>query len=253
MEKIELNKGKKMAKNTLYEILEVSENASPEVIEKAYKILVKKYHPDLQPPEEKKNAEDKMKQINEAYDILSNEQKRRAYDNELEAQREQVRREEELRRQSSQNTVYTQNNQSYTRPYNGNGNVNNQSTNNAGYNYDKDRMEYEQRLRQEEAQQRRKMQENLNKEYANAYNNYLRSLGYKVKESWTKEKTKDLLLVIAIFIVLIFLLWLFPPTRNWIINFYESNPIIKAFVNIVVSIVTGIFKGIGNFITSFFN
>ena len=51
MKKIELNKGKKMAKNTLYEILEVSENASPEVIEKAYKILVKKYHPDLQPPE----------------------------------------------------------------------------------------------------------------------------------------------------------------------------------------------------------
>ena len=53
-------------------------------------------------------------------------------------------------------------------------------------------MAYEQRLRQEEQQQRRKMQENLNKEYANAYNNYLRSLGYKVKENWTKEKTKDL-------------------------------------------------------------
>ena len=33
---------------TLYEILEVSENASIEVIEKAYKVLAKKYHPDLQ-------------------------------------------------------------------------------------------------------------------------------------------------------------------------------------------------------------
>ena len=34
-----------------YEILEVSQNASPEVIEKAYKALVKKYHPDLQTKE----------------------------------------------------------------------------------------------------------------------------------------------------------------------------------------------------------
>lgn len=244
-----------MAKNTLYEVLEVSENASPEVIEKAYKTLVKKNHPDLQPPEQKKSAEDKMKQINEAYDVLSDEQKRRNYDNELQAQREQIKREADLRRQASQSNVYTQNNQVYSRPnqnYNGNNNVNNQSANNAGYNYDKDRMEYEQRLRQEEAEQRRKMQENLNREYANAYNNYLRSLGYKIKENWTKEKTKDLLLVIGIFILIIFLLWLFPPTRNWIINFYEGNPILKAVINILVSIVTGVFRGIWNFITSLF-
>lgn len=33
---------------TLYEVLEVSENASTEIIEKAYKVLAKKYHPDLQ-------------------------------------------------------------------------------------------------------------------------------------------------------------------------------------------------------------
>ena len=48
---------------TLYEILEVSENASNEVIEKAYKVLVKKYHPDLQKPEDKEKAEAKMKSL----------------------------------------------------------------------------------------------------------------------------------------------------------------------------------------------
>lgn len=37
-----------MKNTTLYELLEVSENASKEIIEKAYKVLVKKYHPDLQ-------------------------------------------------------------------------------------------------------------------------------------------------------------------------------------------------------------
>ena len=240
-----------MSKKTFYEILEVSENASPEVIEKAYKILVKKYHPDLQPPEEKKHAEDKMKEINEAYDILGDEGKKKKYDDELASEREQAQREEELRRQASQQNVYGQNNQGYTgATYN---NINNQSVHNPDFNYDIDRMKYEQKLRKEEEEQRRKMQDNLNKEYANAYNNYLRSLGYKVKENWTKEKTKDLLLVIAIFVVFIFLLWLFPPTRNWLINFYESNPIIRAFVNIVISIVTGIFRGIWNFITSIFS
>ena len=46
-----------------YEILEVDKNASEEVIEKAYKTLAKKYHPDLQ---NNSNCQDKMRQINEA-------------------------------------------------------------------------------------------------------------------------------------------------------------------------------------------
>ena len=42
------NKGNEMSNITLYEILEVSEKASKEIIEKAYRVLAKKYHPDLQ-------------------------------------------------------------------------------------------------------------------------------------------------------------------------------------------------------------
>ena len=41
-------------KKNYYDILEVNKNASPEIIEKAYKTLVKKYHPDLQKNEEKR-------------------------------------------------------------------------------------------------------------------------------------------------------------------------------------------------------
>lgn len=66
-----------------YEILEVDKNASPEVIDKAYKTLVKKYHPDLQESHQKMEAESKIKEINEAYDILSNELKRAEYNEEL--------------------------------------------------------------------------------------------------------------------------------------------------------------------------
>ena len=63
-----------------YEILEVDKNASEEVIEKAYKTLAKKYHPDLQ---NNSNCHDKMRQINEAYEILSNDFKRRLYDEKI--------------------------------------------------------------------------------------------------------------------------------------------------------------------------
>ena len=63
-----------------YEILEVSENASTEVIEKAYKTLAKKYHPDMWPRDKIFFAESKFKEITEAYEILSNENSRKEYD-----------------------------------------------------------------------------------------------------------------------------------------------------------------------------
>ena len=66
-----------------YELLEVDKNASKEVIDKAYKILVKKYHPDLQDESSKLECEHKIKEINEAYDILSDTLKRNEYDKTL--------------------------------------------------------------------------------------------------------------------------------------------------------------------------
>ena len=66
-------------KKTLYDILEVSEKASKEVIDKAYKVLAKKYHPDLQAEENKSKAEAKMKEINEAYNVLSDDASRIYY------------------------------------------------------------------------------------------------------------------------------------------------------------------------------
>lgn len=63
-----------------YEWLEINKNASPEIIEKAYKTLVKKYHPDLQQGNKKIEFEEKLKIINEAYDVLSTAEKRKEYD-----------------------------------------------------------------------------------------------------------------------------------------------------------------------------
>ena len=61
-----------------YEILNVSRDASQDEIKSAYRKLAKKYHPDLNPND--KEAEQKFKEINEAYEILSDPEKRKRYD-----------------------------------------------------------------------------------------------------------------------------------------------------------------------------
>jgi molecular chaperone DnaJ len=62
-----------------YKKLGVERNASQEEIKKAYRELSKKYHPDKNPGD--KESENKFKEINEAYSVLSNSEKRRQYDN----------------------------------------------------------------------------------------------------------------------------------------------------------------------------
>ena len=69
-------------KKNYYEILGVSKNATEEEIKAAYKKLVKQYHPDLHPND--KLAAEKFKEINEANEVLSDKQKRAAYDYEQE-------------------------------------------------------------------------------------------------------------------------------------------------------------------------
>ena len=65
-------------KRDYYEVLGVSKSASPEDIKKAYRKLAKQFHPDTNKEDEQ--AEHKFKEINEAYQILSDEQKRSQYD-----------------------------------------------------------------------------------------------------------------------------------------------------------------------------
>ncbi len=67
-----------MAEENYYEVLGVDRGASQDDIKKAYRRLAMKYHPDRNPGD--KTAEEKFKQIGEAYAILSDEQKRAAYD-----------------------------------------------------------------------------------------------------------------------------------------------------------------------------
>lgn len=71
-----------MEKN-YYEILEVDKHASQDIIKKAYNTLAKKYHPDLQPEEQKEKAQKQLQLINEAYEVLSKPEKREGYNKTL--------------------------------------------------------------------------------------------------------------------------------------------------------------------------
>jgi molecular chaperone DnaJ len=67
-----------MAKEDFYKILGVKKDAKPEEIKKAYRRLARKYHPDVNPGD--KAAEDRFKQMSEAFDVLSDPKKRKVYD-----------------------------------------------------------------------------------------------------------------------------------------------------------------------------
>lgn len=145
--------------SNLYEILEVSEKASKEVIEKAYRVLAKKYHPDLQMQEEKQNAEKRMKQINEAYDILSNEEKRKEYDRTL-AEERRIEKQKQEQRQSQQDEIEIKQTE-----------TENKKRENGAESY----------------QNIRKIQKEMKQAYSQAYRNYLRSLRISSKRTLDVE------------------------------------------------------------------
>ncbi len=68
-----------MAKRDYYEVLGISRDASKDEIKKAYRRLAKKYHPDLN-KDNPKEAEEKFKELSEAYEVLAEDEKRALYD-----------------------------------------------------------------------------------------------------------------------------------------------------------------------------
>lgn len=212
---------------TLYEILEVSETASDEIIEKAYKVLAKKYHPDLQQNGDKKSAEETMKKINEAYDVLSNKEKRRKYDEELKIKRDNEKTYNQQKKESYNPSRANQTYASYTQ----------QNTNNREREDTEDYREKQEELK-------RNIQRQYEEQYQKAYENYLRNLGYRIKYRWTWKRIKELIKTIIIIAVILAIIWFFPPTHKLLMEIYESNTIVKTAVDIIYSIFVGAWRAI---------
>ena len=183
-----------------YEILEVDKNASEEVIEKAYKTLAKIYHPDLQ---NNSNSQNKMQQINEAYEILSNDFKRREYDEKIQKQSVSV---EEYNKIIQENNRLKQDLQKVT-------------TNNNISNLNQiDSLQFARRYYSKIKRASEQPQIQYNRK--------------KINVSF--EKIKRLIIYILILFVIGILLATIPVSRNFFINLYNTNTAIKLIVDIII-------------------
>lgn len=230
-----------MSNPNYYEILEVNENASIEVIDKAYRVLAKKYHPDVFEGD-KKQAEVMMQKLNEAYDILSDENKRANYDAILK-RKKQIELEKNISN-NSKNSVSTNNSNNFN-------NTNMQNENDTPLNnpakYNKEKFVVDTTYMDEK--QKRKIKKKLQDRYVEAYDNYLRSKGYKLKYKWTPKRILKAILIVFFAILILTLLFYIPPIHNYFISLYESNIIFK----ITVDLISSFFSAIVNIFSSIFD
>lgn len=209
-----------------YKILEVDKDASPEVIEKAYKTLVKKYHPDLQESNMREKSEGRIKLINEAYEVLSNPVSRSKYDltlkqseisqedyNKLSEENISLHKEINNLKQKS-NFQYTQNDFQFT--------ANNHSQQ-PNYNEEyRKQLEYENEILQAKE-----------KAYHDAYIQDLKNRGYKIRYKKTPKDYFKNLIAFILTLLILFLLLQIPFINNFFKSLFSENPIIRAFLNIL--------------------
>ena len=220
-----------------YEVLEVSEKASKEVIEKAHKALAKKYHPDLN-QDNLKEAEQKMKEINEAFEVLMDDSKRSNYDSILAKKREIEQRKASY---SSQKTSSPNSNQQTTDDLNKQfNNYNKISYSNEYYTDPNDNFFFNTKNMDEKT--RKKLQNKLQERYLEAYDSYLRERGYKLKYKWTFKRVAQLVLAILIAILICVILFFIPPIHKYCIDLYNENFVIKLIVDLIKSIFSAIFS-----------
>lgn len=208
-----------------YEILEVDIHASNEIIEKAFKVLAKKYHPDTQDEDKKQWAEEQFKLLNEAYEVLSCEEKRESYTKELEFDKNSqlnalLLKNADLEIQVEDLQLELDNLR--------NSAIHQQSINNNFETY---------RQTKQQAQ-----------EYIQNFNNYYTEPQTNPAEQFSQEETyyeahyhpfkakmkslASLLITICIIILISFILWKIPYTHNILVDLYENNSIIHYIVNL---------------------
>lgn len=214
-------------KKTYYDILEVSRYATDEVINRAHKVLVKRYHPDVQKDSEsRKKAAEEMVKVNEAYEVLSDKDKKAKYDKKLELEEQR----KNMQNSSNGYGVYNTNNRSSKK---NNSNINR----NAGQNVNQSMVNIQNNQAEEEIERQRRLiemqgdaiRENMRQQYYNQ----LRSMGYTIKEPFSWKKAKRIAILIIALIVINFLIFNIPFLANLMSDLEFSNPILAIFIRIL--------------------
>ena len=216
-----------------YDWLEINKNASPEIIEKAYKTLAKKYHPDLQDPSKKQECEEILKHINEAYEVLSDEFKKKEYDNLLNEQQmdfEKISREKDILEEELKNLKNSQiNNNQYVSSYNNaDFNKNNiySNSNTTENNYKNKKFNST-----NNDEYNRLLNESIQKAYYDAYIQDLKNRGYKIRYKKTFKDYLRIFITLIVIIIVFAVIVQLPFVQNYFINLYNENEIIRIFVD----------------------
>ncbi len=203
-----------------YEILEVDKKASPEVIEKAYKTLVKKYHPDLQDGEKKSEYEEKMKIINEAYSVLTDDYKKANYDEQLQENTVPLEKYEELL-QENQKLRYQLDNISPQ--------INNNQTTINNMQNSSQRDDTISRIT-------KIMNENIKQARAQAYNDAyeqdMKNRGYTIKYQHDLKYYLKFIGCLIIVVLVFFIIYQIPIVKRFFNQLYEENVLIQAIVDV---------------------
>lgn len=207
-----------------YEILEVDIHASSEVIDKAFKVLAKKYHPDTQELDKKEWAEEQFKLLNEAYEVLSDVTKRDEYTKELEFDKN--RQLEALMLKNANLEVQVEDLQSELEA------LRHSSTNPSSF----DNSNYHQPQYQNQAYRQNFYNPNSPPQYTVHEQTYSEEPVYY--ESYyhpIKSKLKSFLafcITLAIIVLIGFILWKIPYTHNMFVRLYENNSIVKSIIDL---------------------
>ncbi|MBP3256165.1 MAG: J domain-containing protein [Clostridia bacterium] len=205
-----------MEKN-FYEWLEIDRKASDYVIEKTYKLLAKKYHPDLQDNNNKKENEEIMKHINEAYETLSNPDKRKQYDIELAENDFSMEDFYELQNENQRlrNIIHELNTQIQNGSFN-RSNVQNSSgfQNNTSYDFEQ------------------KINNAVNKAYYDAYVQDLKARGFRIRQKKTWKDHLKFLIALGVALAFLIIFFNLPFVKEYIHNLFANNNVLESIIKL---------------------
>lgn len=223
-----------------FEILEVDVYASDEIINRAFKLLAKRYHPDTQEDDKKQWAEEQFKLLNEAYEVLSDKSKREEYTNKLEFDKNDTLNSlliknadleiqvEDLQRQLADLKNFYSSNHSDSSSYSSS----NSTTSN---HYDKVNNSYEKNFSQNMYNNQNFYNNSNTPNHTNTYQTYTKEPVYY--ESYyhpIKNKLKNLLaffITLGVIIFIAIVIWNIPYTRNILEKIYQENSVIRMIIN----------------------
>lgn len=198
-----------------YEILQINQNASSEIIEKAYKTLAKKYHPDLQEESKKSESEEILKEINEAYEVLSDPIKRKNYDMTL---TNSSITEEKLNQLYNENQVLKKKLYELQQKFQNTEYQNHLNTNNHQQSTQNNNARYHTQNNSDNSYYEEEMQQARNQAYYDAYIQDLKNRGYKIRYKKSLEERIRGIISIILTLFILFLIYQIPFVKNYLKN-----------------------------------